>query len=464
MTPAPGWYDPYRARWLAAPDAGSVRVPALEGRLCADLPSREAASSDWGQVVRGLPSAVLHPASASDIASMVRFCRSLGIRIGARGQAHTMHGHAQVAGGVAIDMRSLNRIHSITPGHASVDAGVIWRDLLRVTVAQGLTPPVLTDYLALSVGGTLSVGGLNGTTFRHGMQVDHVRELEVITGEGDVLTCSMSQHRDLFEAVLGGLGQCAIIARASVALMPAPARARVFDMAYPDLGALLADFRTLLFDARFGYVQALLPALPAGGFNYILQGVSFDDAGTRGDAALLHELDFVPGGVEKRETGYFDFCDRVTATQIEIGAAGHWNLPHPWIDVFVPERHARRYIDGVLSELTFSDVPDFPCLIYGFRKSRLTRPLPRTPGDEVFFLFDVLRTTDPARIAQAVAGNRRFYEDAVSLGGGFYPVSAVPLTQEDWQRHFGAAYEPLARAKSRYDPAGILTPGPGIFG
>jgi FAD/FMN-containing dehydrogenase len=104
---------------------------------------------------------------------MVRFCRSIGIRIGARGQAHTTYGQAQVQDGVVIEMRALNRIHCLQSDYASVDAGLTWRDLLCATVVRGLTPPVLTDYLPLTVGGTLSIGGISGTSYRNGAQVDN---------------------------------------------------------------------------------------------------------------------------------------------------------------------------------------------------------------------------------------------------------------------------------------------------
>jgi FAD/FMN-containing dehydrogenase len=52
-----------------------------------------------------------------------------------------------------------------------VDAGAKWSEVLAATLPQGLTPPVLTDYLELSVGGTLVVGGIGGTTSRYGMQI-----------------------------------------------------------------------------------------------------------------------------------------------------------------------------------------------------------------------------------------------------------------------------------------------------
>jgi DMATS type aromatic prenyltransferase len=38
------------------------------------------------------------------------------------------------------------------------------------------------------------------------------------------------------------------------------------------------------------------------------------------------------------------------------------------------------------------------------------------------------------------------------------------MGEADWREHFGAAWELLAQARAAHDPAGILNPGPGIFG
>src|SRR5262249_41562143 len=154
-----------------------VAIPSLEGYLSADLSSLRTVATDWGQSVSNLPTAVLYPASITDIVKMVRFCRSFDIKIGARGQAHTMYGHSQVQNGVVIEMKFLNRIYSIAPDRASIEAGVTWRDFLVAAVALGLTPPVLTDYISTSVGGTLSVGGISGTSYRHGAQIDNTIDL-----------------------------------------------------------------------------------------------------------------------------------------------------------------------------------------------------------------------------------------------------------------------------------------------
>jgi cytokinin dehydrogenase len=56
-----------------------------------------------------------------------------------------------------IDMSFLHRIRSIDAASAWVDGRVRWIDLLRQTLTRSLTPPVFTDFIELSIGGTLSV-------------------------------------------------------------------------------------------------------------------------------------------------------------------------------------------------------------------------------------------------------------------------------------------------------------------
>lgn len=104
-------------------------MPRLDGTLHLDATTREADARDEGNIVERLPCAVLRPGSVEDIAKMVRYCRAPGIKVAARGQAHTTHGQGLVSG-LLIENRSLRRIHSIGPDGAEVDAGVLWKELV----------------------------------------------------------------------------------------------------------------------------------------------------------------------------------------------------------------------------------------------------------------------------------------------------------------------------------------------
>jgi FAD/FMN-containing dehydrogenase len=222
--------------------------PPLDGELRFDEASRAAAADDFGHIVQRTPEGVLLPGSEQDVATIIRWAGGLGRKIAPQGQSHSVYGRAQVRAGIVIDMTQLRTVHDVQNDRVVVDAGAKWSEVLAVTLPQGLTPPVLTDYLELSVG---------GTTSQYGMQSDNVLELDVVTGTGEKVTCSPDRNADLFDAVRAGLGQVAVITRATLTLIPAPEHVRRYVLTYPDLRTLLTDERLLAADKRFDAVQRL---------------------------------------------------------------------------------------------------------------------------------------------------------------------------------------------------------------
>ena len=78
-------------------------------------------------------------------------------------------------------------------------AGVLSKsDLVRHLAPRNLAPPVLTNNLSVTVGGTLAIAGIGVSSFKYGTQGDNVRELEVVTGTGERLVCDRKKHADLF--------------------------------------------------------------------------------------------------------------------------------------------------------------------------------------------------------------------------------------------------------------------------
>jgi len=199
-----------------------------------------AAADDLGHLVHQTPNAVLLPASAHDVAAAVRRAAGQGRRFAAQGRRHSVFGRAQARDGVVADMGRLRTLHAVQRDRVVVDAGATWREVVAATLPHGRTPPVLTDYLDLSVGGTLAVGGVGSATSRLGVMSDHVLELEVVTGQGEQVICSPDRHPSLFDAVRAGLGQVGVITRATLRLVPAPRLVRRFLLFYPDLATMLA--------------------------------------------------------------------------------------------------------------------------------------------------------------------------------------------------------------------------------
>jgi hypothetical protein len=398
--------------------------------------------------------------------------RALGIKIAGRGRAHRPLGQSQADAGIVFEMTTLDGIHAIEDDHVVVDAGVTWRDLVLATTAVGRTPPVLTDYLNLTVAGTLSVGGVSTTSFRHGAQVDNVLELTVVTGTGEVVVCSASSHRHLFDAALAGLGLTAVIVGAKLRLVPAEERAHNFQLFYADLPTLLGDLTELGDDGRFDSIQG--QGLPGqGGFTLLISATKFytpdeddDDDATPGDE-LLEGLHFIPGSTQVSDTTYFAFVDQVdTLIDVILEEAGLNALPHPWLDLFVPGSVAGTFLPETVAGLDLSlFLPGSLLLFYTFNRQRLERPALRVPDEPRFFLFDILRTVppDPGVVSAVLQQNRALYDQNVAQGGTEYTISAVALSPADWQAHFGTFFPALVAAKAKYDPSNVLGAGLDVF-
>lgn len=464
--------DPLTGRWVTAASASPGEplgdLPPLDGSLRVDQASRTAAADDFGHIVHHEPVAVLTPGSVDDIVAMVRYCGHHGVPVAARGQGHATNGQAQVTRGLVIDMSPLRDI-TVGDGRAVAQGGALWSALLHASLPHGLTPPVLTDYLELSIGGTLSAGGVGGAAHQHGAQVDNVLALDVVTGAGQRVTCSPSQHADLFHAVLSGLGQCAIIVAATIRLLPAPSTVRHYQLYYPSVTALTADQRKVARDGRFDYVEGGVTAPDDGssGWLYYLEGVAFFDGTTPpSDAELLADLAYTRGTEEIEDMDYFGFLDRLAASVEYLKSIGEWDRPHPWLNVFLPDGATDALVTSVLSDLTPADIGlSGVILLYPARRDRLRQPLLRVPDGELVFLFTLLKTASPGAgtVEAMVAANRALYERVVAAGGTQYPVGTIPMTHADWERHYGTAWPAFAAAKRRYDPAGLLAPGQGVF-
>ena len=201
-------FNPVARQWVTAAEAATTPfadLPPLDGEVVYDAESREANSRDLGRIIFRTPNAILRPGSVADIQKMIRYCRAHTIKVAPIGAHHAMFGQALVDGGLIIEMRSLRTIHSISAQGADVDAGVYWKDVILDAYSKGLTPASITGYIKTTVGGTLSMGGIGVmTTYKAGAQIDHVQQLQVVTGTGELVTCSKTQNSDLFHAVLGG--------------------------------------------------------------------------------------------------------------------------------------------------------------------------------------------------------------------------------------------------------------------
>lgn len=187
------------------------------------------ASRDFGGMNSLAPLFFIRPSDADDVARVVKAAAGFSnLTVAARGNGHSINGQAMADRGLVLDMRSLDdhfRVVKANNGsvYADVSGGALWEDVLKKCVFKyRMAPRSWTDYLSLTVGGTLSNAGVSGQAFRYGPQTSNVTELQVVTGKGEIFNCSETENSELFFGALGGLGQFGIITRARVLLQQAP--------------------------------------------------------------------------------------------------------------------------------------------------------------------------------------------------------------------------------------------------
>nr|CAB3471854.1 unnamed protein product [Digitaria exilis] len=472
---------------------------ATGGRFRTDAEATALAATDFGtnvSVEAARPAAVFYPSCPADIAALLRASSSSAspFPVSARGRGHSTGGQAMAPGGVVIDMASLGRRRraavdddggevdddlaaarriNVSVDGRYVDAGgeQLWVDVLHATLAHGLTPRSWTDYLHLTVGGTLSNAGISGQAFRHGPQISNVLELDVITGTGEMVTCSKEKHGDLFDAVLGGLGQFGIITRARIPVVPAPARARWLRLLYADVAALTGDQERLIAEdgplagimdyvegsVLTGHEEGIIgswrsqPPPPstsffsdaggdhaaanvaklakeAGGVLYCLEGaIYYGGAGDTSAAdvdkaleVLLRELRYTRGLAFVQDVSYVEFLDRVHAGELKLRAAGLWHVPHPWLNLFIPRSRILDFAAGVFHGVLLRRHHGGPVLIYPMNRrvwdGATSAVFPDGEEEEVFYTVGLLRSAvaagDLAAVEAQNAEVERFCEDA----------------------------------------------------
>ena len=439
----------------------------ITGELATDPAVLSAAADDFGHIIHRMPRCVLKPASVADISAVVARVASQDLKVAARGQGHSNFGRPMAPGGVVIDMSTLNTIHGIASDRMVVDAGAKWSAVIDAALAHGLTPPVLTTFIELSVGGTLSVGGIGGMSHLYGMQTDNVLELKVVVADGSELTCSQTQNTDLFNAARAGLGQVGIITRATLQLIPAPARVRRYQLFYPDQATLTADQRKVLHEGRFQHIQGGFLPNGSGGWKFQLEGGVFYAGSAPDDNTVLAGLSDTRASAVIADVAYSEYLNTFAAPEQMLRRNGQWFNPHPWWLTFLPDSAAESLAAEILDEVTSDGVGPFgQVTYYPMTTSAFRTPLLRIPAGSVVFPFNIVRlpaTNDQAEINQMIVQNRTFYDRIRRAGGLLYPVTAMAMSKDDWKAHFGPSCSLLSSAKTKYDPQHIFTPGYEIF-
>ena len=157
------------------------------------------------------PAVIVRCMGVSDVIAGTKFGRASGLPVAVRSGGHSFPGLSVADGAVVIDLSLMKGVR-VDPERrtARVQAGVLLGDLDKETQAFGLAVPsgIVTH---TGVAGLTLGGGIGWIMRKHGLSIDQLCSVDLVTAEGEFVQASADRNADLFWGVRGGGGNFGIV-------------------------------------------------------------------------------------------------------------------------------------------------------------------------------------------------------------------------------------------------------------
>jgi FAD/FMN-containing dehydrogenase len=372
---------------------------------------------------------------------------------------------------------------------AEVQGMTTYEDLVAATLAHGLMPMVVPQLKTITLGGAVTGLGIESTSFRHGLPHESVREMDVLTAAGDVITVTPTgEHADLFHGFANSYGTLGYALRLVIDLLPVSPFVRLEHrrVATSDLAAVVTEVcgpggPDFVDGTVFGPGEQYLTLGTftddpgAGPSDYTGQQVFYRSIRERAvDHLSVHDY------IWRWDTDWFwcsrafgvqhpvvrrlwprryrrsDVYRRLVALDRRTGLSSRIRRltgspqEEPVIqDVEIPVHRLAEFLEAFHRDIGISPVWLCPVRLRGERSWPL---YPMKPG-ELYVNVGFWSAVEEVPGAPD-AHNRRIEELVASLGGHKSLYSTVHYAEgEFWEHYNGPAYRAL---KVRYDPHGRL--------
>lgn len=417
----------------------------------------------WNAMIDRRPGLIVRCAGAADVMRAVRFARDHGLLVSVRGGGHNIAGNALCDGGMLIDLSPVRFVHVDPAGRtARVGPGALLGDLDRETQAFGLAVPTGINSTTGVAGLTLG-GGFGWLTRKHGLTVDNLLAVDIVTADGRFLRSSEEENADLFWGVRGGGGNFGVVTAFTFRLHPVGPQVLAGLIVHPfdKAGDLLRRFRDLAARApdelACWTVLRLAPPLP------------FLPAGHHGKPVVVMPV-FYGGDPEAGWTAIEPIRAMGQPLGEHVGP-----MPYvAWQAAFDPllAPGARNYWkshnftgleDGLIDLLVdrARELPSEQCEVFighlGGAANRVPSDAMAYPHRDAEFVMNVhARWTDAGDDNACIAWARAVFGDAAPFATGGAYVNFITDDEQRTRAAYGPNYDRLADLKRTYDPANLF--------
>jgi FAD/FMN-containing dehydrogenase len=375
-------------------------------------------------------------------------------------------------------------------GWVNVEGMTPYDALTEATLPHGVMPAVVPQLRSITIGGAAAGVGIEASSFRHGLVHDTLLEIEVLTGDGEIVTATPhNEHRELFFGFPNSYGTLGYALRLKARTVPVRKYVHLIHKRHADPSAYFAEMEALMsvgidfldgtvFSPREMYITLgrFVDQAP-GVSDYSFERIYYRSIRERAEDYLT-----APDFIWRWDTDWF-WCSKNLGAQNPVvrrllgrkrlnsrfyTRVMRWNsrvgltrfadrlagLHRESViqDVDIPIERAPEFLEFFHREIGI--VPIWVCPIHARKPVGQFSLYPIDPGRRLvnFGFWDVVRRRRQA--FPAGHHNRLIERKVQELGGikSLYSDSYFPQ-EEFWRIYGGTSYQ---RLKARYDPKGLL--------
>jgi FAD/FMN-containing dehydrogenase len=431
---------------------GSVLLP--------EDPGYEASRKIWNAMIDRRPAGILQCAGVADVMLAVSVARENGVLVSVRGGGHNIAGSALCDDGLLIDLSAMKSVH-INPDtrRAYVEPGASLGDFDHEAQAFGLATSLGINSTTGVAGLTLG-GGFGWLTRKHGLTVDNLISVEIITADAKRMRASADENPDLFWAVRGGGGNFGIVTMFEFQLHPVGPEILAGLIVYPfeDAETVLNAYRRFVdnmhADLNVWVVLRQAPPLPflpeaVHGKDVVILAVFFDGDPVQGMSVIepLRSLGQPCG--EHIGPMPFKAWQKAFDPLLTPGARNYWKS-HNFAELS----------DGAIATaIEFADkLPSPQCetfiALLGGQSSRVTPDAMAYSARDTRFVMNMhARWESDQEDQSCIAWAREFFAKVEPFATGSVYVNF--MTEEEVERipsAYGVNQNRLEKIKKKYDP------------
>ena len=419
--------------------------------MLADHADYNSARKIWNGMHDKHPALIARCLDSKDVSNAVSFARDNNVLLAVRGGGHSSPGKSVCEGGLMLDLSAMNTVSVDAEKRRAFAGG---GSLLNALDTAALEHGMITTAGVVShtgVGGFTLGGGFGRLNRKHGLAVDNLMGVEIITADGQVRHVNGDSDTDLYWAVRGGGGNFGVVTQFEFQLHPFERNLLSGSLIWPidqarDVLEFYGEWSSQGIPDDL-YVGPAILTMPDGTGIIVMEVVHAGDpvAGEK----LLRPLRKIGRPLED-SVALQDYM--VMQTQ-EDAAYGHG------VRSYAKSGMVREFSQGLIDAMIDSYVPDPRAAVFSHtsggavkRVGELDTAFPHRNAELMLvFAGGWMGPEDDAGGIEAI---RNSYYALEPFMGGYY--TNIEFDGERAAGNYGPAYDRLARIKGQVDPGNLF--------